>query len=92
MKSSAKDRAAMFGLLASPIRLGILNGLVKGPQNVGGLCKALGQKQPTVSHHLGLLRTARLVAGKRQGKAVFYTSDKAVLKDVASCLAGLMQK
>ena len=66
--------------------------LAKGPRNVTALCKALGLKQPTVGHHLGLLRMGRLVNGKRQGKAVEYSTDKANLKALASTPARLMPK
>jgi DNA-binding transcriptional ArsR family regulator len=92
MKSAIKDCAASFALMSDATRLGILALLSKGPQNVGGLCKALGLKQPTVSHHLGLLRMGRLVVGTRKGKSVVYVADKDALKDMAVCLSGLMPK
>jgi len=56
------------------------------------LCKALKLKQPTVSHHLGLLRMGRLVQGVRQGKAVVYTTNRAALKALASALAKMTPK
>jgi len=73
-------------------RLGILSLLAKGPKNVTALCKGPGLKQPTVSHHLGLLRMGRLVVGTRKGKAVEYATDKANLKALASALGKLMPK
>ena len=91
-KSDVRDQAQGFGLLSDPTRLGILALLAKGPKNVTALCKALGLKQPTVSHHLGLLRMGRLVNGIRQGKAVVYTTDKANLKALAAALSNLMPK
>jgi len=81
-----------FSLLLDTTRLGILSLLAKGPKNVTALCKALGLKQPTVSHHLGLLRMGRLVINTRQGKSVVYTTDKANLKALASALGKLMPK
>ena len=87
-----RDQAQGFGLLSDPTRLGILAVLAKGTSNVTDLCKALKRKQPTVSHHLGLLRMGRLVNGIRQGKAVVYAADKAALKALASGLAALMPK
>jgi DNA-binding transcriptional ArsR family regulator len=92
MKSAMRDCAANFSLLSDPTRLGILKILSTGPSNVTALCKGLGLKQPTVSHHLGLLRMGRLVVGSRKGKSVFYVTDKEVLKDMATCLAGLAPK
>ncbi|HUU90122.1 MAG TPA: metalloregulator ArsR/SmtB family transcription factor [Phycisphaerae bacterium] len=91
-RSAFRDQAQGFGLLSDPTRLGILSLLAKGPKNVTALCKALGLKQPTVSHHLGLLRMGRLVINTRQGKSVVYSTDKANLKALASALAKLMPK
>ena len=91
-KADLLEWARGFSLLSDATRLGILANLAKGPKNVTALCKGLGLKQPTVSHHLGLLRMGRLVNGVRQGKAVVYTTDKTNLKALASALAKLMPK
>ena len=74
MKADLRDQAQGFGLLSDPTRLGILSLLAKGPKNITALCKALGLKPPTASHHLGLLRMGRLVVGTRQGKSVVYST------------------
>jgi len=91
-RAAFRDQAQGFGLLSDPTRLGILSLLAKGPKNVTALCRGLGLKQPTVSHHLGLLRMGRLVVGARQGKSVVYSTDKANLKALASALAKLRPK
>jgi DNA-binding transcriptional ArsR family regulator len=62
------EEAQGFGLLSEVIRLGIVKALTAGPKNVAALCKAVGANQPTVSHHLGLLRMGRLVIGTRKGR------------------------
>ena len=36
------------------------------------LCEELGLPQPTVSHHLGLLRMRNLITNRRSGKQIFY--------------------
>ena len=64
--------AAANQLLADATRLKLLLLLGGGEANVTELCKRLGLGQPTVSHHLGLLRTAGVVEPRRQGKRVFY--------------------
>jgi len=91
-KADLRDWAQGFGLLSDPTRLGILSQLASGSKNVTALCKALGLKQPTVSHHLGLLRMGRLAIGTRKGKAVEYSTDKANLKRLASAIAQLTPK
>jgi DNA-binding transcriptional ArsR family regulator len=90
--SDARELAQGFGLLSDPTRLGILANLSSGPKNVTALCRALGLKQPTTSHHLGLLRMGRLIRGVRQGKSVVYGAEKAGLKMLASALAKLTPK
>ena len=56
---------------------------------VGDLVDKLGNvTQPTVSHHLSILRTAELVYVRREGKQVFYSLNQDV---VASCCGILMQ-
>lgn len=62
----------LFGLLRDKTRLNILMILARGERNVSSLCDELGLPQPTVSHHLGLLRTKNLLANRRNGKQVFY--------------------
>jgi len=78
-----------FALLSDPTRLGILKMLAAGPRNVTALCNALGLKQPTISHHLGLLRMGRLVTGTRKGKSVVYVADQASMKALAVGIARL---
>jgi DNA-binding transcriptional ArsR family regulator len=91
-RSEASEAAFGFGLLSDQTRLGILKTLTAGPKNVASLCKAIGVKQPTASHHLGLLRMGRLVIGTRKGKSVMYSTDKACMKELAAALAKLTPK
>lgn len=65
----------LFRLLSDKTRLNILLMLAKGERNVSSLCGELSLPQPTVSHHLGLLRMSNLIANRRSGKQVFYELD-----------------
>jgi ArsR family transcriptional regulator len=56
---------------------------------VGDIVTHTGVTQPTVSHHLGILRDAELVDVRRDGKQVFYTLNQDA---VANCCGTLMQK
>jgi DNA-binding transcriptional ArsR family regulator len=64
---------ALFRLLSDKTRLNILMMLSDGERNVTSLCKSLQLPQPTVSHHLGLLRMNNVIGNRRSGKQVFYT-------------------
>src|SRR5829696_2838679 len=63
---------ALFRLLSDKTRLNILTLLASGERNVTSLCNELRLPQPTVSHHLGLLRMSNLIGNRRNGKQVFY--------------------
>ena len=62
----------LFRLLSDKTRLTILMLLAQGERNVTSLCQELNLPQPTVSHHLGLLRMNNLIGNRRSGKQVFY--------------------
>ena len=65
--------SSLFRLLSDKTRLSILLKLADGERNVTSLCEDLRLPQPTVSHHLGLLRMNNVVGNRRSGKQVFYT-------------------
>ncbi len=70
---SVGDVVQLLRALSDPTRLRLLGVLQGGESNVTALCRKLRLPQPTVSHHLGLLRTAGLVANRRDGKLVYYS-------------------
>jgi ArsR family transcriptional regulator len=76
--------AEFFRLVGEPARLGILVRLARGEQNVAGLRDELDLPQPTVSHHLKLLRAAGIVARRREGRFVLYRLDGRALIDPAA--------
>jgi ArsR family transcriptional regulator, arsenate/arsenite/antimonite-responsive transcriptional repressor len=60
-------------MLADMSRLKILLALAQdGRLHVSALCTLLEQSQPAVSHHLTLMRMARLVDYQRVGKHNYY--------------------
>lgn len=63
-----------FQILGHPVRLQILDVLARhaGQVCVCDLEAAVPVKQPTVSHHLRLLREAGLVDAERHGQWVYY--------------------
>ncbi|EKE84737.1 ArsR/SmtB family transcription factor [Idiomarina xiamenensis] len=64
--------AETFRLLGDPNRLRILMYCLPEPRAVGDIATHLELSQTLVSHHLRLLKGARLVRGERQAKHVFY--------------------
>ena len=68
----AIELADMFRLLGDPSRLRIVIETLGGPQSVGDIAANLGLSPSLVSHHLRLLRAARLLSPERRGKQIFY--------------------
>jgi ArsR family transcriptional regulator len=55
--------------------------------SVGEIVEAMGISQPTVSHHLNVLKKARLVRARRDGKQVYYTLIQEALANGCCTLA-----
>lgn len=64
--------AETFRLLGDPSRLRIVFCCLEGPVPVGTIAERLELSVSLVSHHLRLLRGARLVKGVRQSRQIFY--------------------
>lgn len=69
--------------LADPTRQKIMRLLCCQWLNVTDVVEQLDVSQPTVSHHLSILRSAGLVNVRREGKQAFYTLDQEKL--TANC-------
>jgi ArsR family transcriptional regulator, lead/cadmium/zinc/bismuth-responsive transcriptional repressor len=67
-----QELAETFRLLGDPTRLAIVLAVNDAPLPVGTVAEGLGLSPSLVSHHLRLLRAARLVRSERRGKQVFY--------------------
>lgn len=78
----AIELAEMFRLLGDPSRLRIVIETLAGPQPVGHIAAKLGLSPSLVSHHLRLLRAARLVSPERRGKQIFYRIHDAHVRHV----------
>jgi DNA-binding transcriptional ArsR family regulator len=68
-----EEAAALLGVISDPTRLKIMDALRTGELCVCDLAAVLAMSISAVSHQLRLLRTARLVRGRRAGKVIFYT-------------------
>jgi len=68
-----EEAARLLGVISDPTRLRIMDALRLGELCVCDLAAVLGMSVSAISHQLRLLRTARLVRGRRAGKIIFYT-------------------
>lgn len=74
VESHLAQLADLFRLLGDTTRLRIVLACLHEPTSVGEIAAALDLTPTLVSHHLRLLRAARLVKFERQGKHVFYAA------------------
>lgn len=66
------DLAELFKVFGDSTRIRILYDLFHGEKNVTEICADLEMNQSAVSHQLKLLRSAKLVGSRREGKQVIY--------------------
>ena len=70
----AVELAEMFRMMGDPSRLRVILACLETPTRVGDIADKLGLSQSLVSHHLRLLRAARILRGHRQGKEIHYSA------------------
>lgn len=75
-------KAQFFKSLAHPIRIRILEILVRGEVKVQDLQKALDLDQPIVSQQLARLRSSGIVTSRKEGTTTFYAVSDPMLGDL----------
>jgi ArsR family transcriptional regulator, arsenate/arsenite/antimonite-responsive transcriptional repressor len=86
--AAADELAARFKALADPTRVAIVNRLARAEQTcVCDLTAAFALSQPTISHHLKVLRDAGLVESSRRGTWAYY---RVIPETLAALAAALM--
>ena len=81
--AQAEAYAGWFKALADPTRIRILNLLAQSDEPVC-VCDITDQfplGQPTISHHLKVLRDVRFVFAERRGTYMYYQVNRACLAD-----------
>jgi DNA-binding transcriptional ArsR family regulator len=76
------DLAETFRVLADSTRAKIVHLLAGQPMCVCDLAEAIGISDPAVSQHMRLLRSLRIVRGRREGKNVIYTLEDAHVRSL----------
>jgi DNA-binding transcriptional ArsR family regulator len=85
--------AARFRALGDPSRLRVLNALLSGEHSVQELMDASGLSQTATSRQLGVLRSARIVDRRTEGKnAIYRVVDPSVAELCRTVCAGLEQR
>jgi ArsR family transcriptional regulator, arsenate/arsenite/antimonite-responsive transcriptional repressor len=86
-KSEREQLAAQFKALGDPTRLAIVNCLASDGETC--VCDFdVGLSQPTISHHLRVLREAGLVRAERRGTWMHYRLVPEAVEGLAFALGG----
>lgn len=83
------DLAHMFKALGDPVRLRLLNLIASHPGGEACVCDisdTFDLSQPTISHHLKVLRQAGLLDSERRGTWVYYWVIPTALQQLSSAL------
>jgi ArsR family transcriptional regulator, arsenate/arsenite/antimonite-responsive transcriptional repressor len=85
--AAAAQLAARFRALADPTRVAIVNRLAQAEETcVCDLTAVFDLSQPTISHHLKVLRDAGLVESSRRGTWAYYRVVPETLGALAAAL------
>ncbi len=90
-QEQATDLARTVKALADPVRLRMLSLIAShagGEVCVCDLAGAFELSQPTISHHLKVLREVGLVGSERRGTWVYYRADLDALRRLSTALVG----
>ena len=83
------DCVAFCKALADDTRQRILELLLEREMSVGEIVDAFATSQPTISHHLSVLKQFGLVTSRKEGKQVFYALNR---DNIVECCGVLMAK
>lgn len=73
---------SLFRALADPTRRKILELLARGDLTAGEIAERFPIAFASVSHHLGILKAAELVATEREGQFIRYRLNTTVFQEV----------
>lgn len=76
------DLADLFKVLGDSTRIKILCALLQAEMCVCDISSLLGMTQSAISHQLRVLKQARLVKYRKDGKSVYYSLDDEHVKSI----------
>lgn len=71
-----------FSAVGDGVRREILEQLRKGDRSAGEIAASFDISWPAVSRHLRILREAKLVTERRQGRTRLYALNRALIRDL----------
>jgi ArsR family transcriptional regulator len=85
-------RAEVFKALGNPARLMIVEALGMQPKCVADLTKLVDLDMSTVSRHLARLQQVGIIAGRRQGRRIYYSLRIPCVRDFFGCVESVLSE
>ncbi|HSQ33493.1 MAG TPA: metalloregulator ArsR/SmtB family transcription factor [Peptostreptococcaceae bacterium] len=79
------DLAELFKVFGDTTRVKIIYALFSSEMCVCDIANLLGMTQSAISHQLRVLKQARLVKYRKDGKVVYYSLDDDHIKQIFNC-------
>ena len=78
--------------MGDPIRLQIVLLLRDQPLNVGDIANQFNISRPAISHHLKVLKVAKVVQSEKAGQEVYYSMNKSYIVDELRNMADKLEQ
>ena len=79
------DLAELFKIFGDSTRIRILYDLMHGEKNVTEIAEDLSMNQSAISHQLKILKQAKLVKSRREGRTVIYYLADDHVRTIINC-------
>lgn len=86
-QATDEEQAGVFRALADPTRRQILQDLTAGERTAGAIAARFTISGPSISRHLGVLKSAGLVRERRDANRIYYSL---VEERLALCVGGFL--
>lgn len=89
-RTQAVDTASLLRVVSDPTRLQLLSLIHHSPEGrarVADLTRALGLRQPTVSHHLRVMTEAGVLHREPTGREAWYSIEAERLQAISDLLS-----
>jgi len=87
-----KELSNFFKALSDPTRRKILDLLKDGDKTPSEILEIIEISQPTLSHHLDILKRANLIEGEREGQFIRYSLNMGVFEMAVEYMMKLIKK
>ncbi|ACV61002.1 transcriptional regulator, ArsR family [Desulfofarcimen acetoxidans DSM 771] len=84
--------SSTFKALADPTRRKILKLLKEQDMRAGEIADNFNISKPSISHHLNILKQARLVLDERKGQFIYYSLNMTVFQEILGWFSGIIDR